>query len=428
MTGSAFNTTALVAGAFGALGGPVVVYIISLLFFRLQAPHQLDEVRKQQLSDASEELQRERSGIASTVSTLKRQHAAELDSLSKSHERFKEASDSAERALKDEIARLRALDLQPRFRFMAARWLFDSQECDALELWNDGEPIDLERVRQASYIELSFAFDPSTPDADARFAASVDARYGAGFAANVGSLLEERFNPNYLQALARHEKNPLGFPNNDTYAPSRTDEYDIKYLVGAWDGLLMPMIKRLGIARRNESSPATASSFGDVLDERPPQHPSVRYIPSYYFHRRDYEVGKQPGKLATFYAWQDGAPGTNYTAEFARLAKDIYRHFGDKVTVSRRTFLQLTYVDKSGARHTRTFDVWPHDPWGALIAKEEATGELSLSMGMDIDMKRISASSLLSFCTVPPALRSLSQKQMDPDKVSPDITPSSSSS
>lgn len=96
----------------------------------------------------------------------------------------------------------------------------------------------------------------------------------------------------------------------------------------------------------------------------------MRYIPSYYFYRRDYAAGEQPGRLVTFYAWQDGAPGTNYTAEYARLTDDVHERFKDKVTISRRTFLQIAYTDKPGARHSITFDVWPRDPWGALAGKQ----------------------------------------------------------
>jgi len=111
----------------------------------------------------------------------------------------------------------------------------------------------------------------------------------------------------------------------------------------------------------------------------------------------------------TLYAWQDGNPGTNYTREMERLTEEIYERFGlDKVTVSRRTFLTIDYTDIARARWHYTFDVYPRDPWGATVAKL-ATEPLCLGMGFEIEMKRITADSVLSFCSVPPALSSLSE-------------------
>jgi len=47
MSGSGFSVgVALIAGLIGAVGGPAIVYIISLPFFRLRAPFQLDQERK----------------------------------------------------------------------------------------------------------------------------------------------------------------------------------------------------------------------------------------------------------------------------------------------------------------------------------------------------------------------------------------------
>jgi hypothetical protein len=76
---------------------------------------------------------------------------------------------------------------------------------------------------------LSFTFEPRHPDAGAKFAASVDARYGAGFRYCAGSVLEERVNLNQIQELLRHPANPLGaMINNTEYVLSLQEELDLK--------------------------------------------------------------------------------------------------------------------------------------------------------------------------------------------------------
>lgn len=310
-------------------------------------------------------------------------------------------------SLRDEVARLHAIQIQPRFRFIVSRRTFGAEECDALELWNDGATVEVEGIYQSSYVELSFAFDPEIPDDGERFASNVGARYGLGpgLVSNFVSILEERFNLNYAQDAIRHPTNPLGFEDNANYTLSLQDEWDLKYVPSLWERILAPSVERLGLANRVD--PGTAAERLMAPDEQSPAHPHVRYIPSYYFHRRHYEMNKQPGRLVSLYAWADGNPGTNYTREFRRLMEDIYQRFGlDKVTVSRRTFLTLIYIDLSGARSTCIFDVHPRDPWGALAAKR-LREQLVLGMGFEVDMRRITANSVLSLCSVPPALRSI---------------------
>jgi hypothetical protein len=193
---------------------------------------------------------------------------------------------------------------------------------------------------------------------------------------------------------------------------SAQDEWDLKYSAGAWERGFLPLINRLGIDHKPVPETARAASL-IAANERAPIYPHIRYIPAYYFHRRDYETSEQPGRLLTLYAWQDGNPGTNYTSEFARLTNDIYKRFGtDKVTVARRTFLTLGYTDISGTRHECTFDVHPLDPWGAVAAKR-VSEPLFLGMGFDVDMNKITGDSVLAFCSVPPALDNLSERPVD---------------
>jgi hypothetical protein len=70
--------------------------------------------------------------------------------ISESHARIKEAGEKAEQALRDEIARLHAIQFQPQFRFVPVQRAFGSETCDALEVWNDGAPVTLNNLRQAS--------------------------------------------------------------------------------------------------------------------------------------------------------------------------------------------------------------------------------------------------------------------------------------
>jgi hypothetical protein len=195
-TGNWLSATNIWITLISTVGGTLLWYLCTVVYYRLRAPFELDEVRKEQLSDTSKELKRERSSITNTISTLQQKHAEELASISENHARFKEASEEEKQALGVEIARLRAVEFQPKFRFVPSHRTFGTETCEALEIWNDGTAIVLDRIRQASYIELSFPIDPSTPDAGERFAAMAEARYGKGFGTNnFGSILEERFNP-----------------------------------------------------------------------------------------------------------------------------------------------------------------------------------------------------------------------------------------
>jgi len=164
-------------------------------------------------------------------------------------------SRDSEQRLKDEIARLNAIQFEPQFRFVPVQRIFGSETCDALEVWNDGAPVTLNDLRQASYIELSFTFEPSHPDDGAKFAASVDALLGAGFRYCAGSVLEERVNLNHLQELLRHPANPLGVLNNTEYVLSLKEELAAKYLVDLHEQFVMPWVKRLGIARKINPNP-----------------------------------------------------------------------------------------------------------------------------------------------------------------------------
>jgi hypothetical protein len=113
------------------------------------------------------------------------------------------------------------------------------------------------------------------------------------------------------------------------------------------------------------------------------------------------------------------------TREFARLTEEIHKRFGpDKVTVSRRTFLSLVYTDIMGTSYQSTFDVYPRDPWHAMprdpwraVAAKRVTAPLFLGMGFAVDMRRITGASVLSLCSVPPALTSLSKMQVDQGKL-----------
>jgi hypothetical protein len=319
-----------------------------------------------------------------------------------------------EQQLKAEIARLSALHVQPKLRFVPGRALFGTQECDALEIWNDGAAIDLQGLRQASYIELSFAFDPGDPKSTERNAAAAKARYGMNPSSVLASVLEERLNLNYVQELMRHPSNPLGLINNKDYDLSLQDEWDIKYVKDAWDEYLLPSAVRLGIAQRIGPSRMVVGEGYSNIAERSPRHAHIYYIPSYYYHRRVYESdGKGQGKLLSLYSWLDGKPGTNYTYEFARLAEELYDRFGlDNITVARRTFLQLTFVDALGLSNSIVYDVHPRDPWTAMTAKR-IIEPLDLRMGFELDMRRITGESVLGFCSLPTTLRSLSGSRPD---------------
>jgi hypothetical protein len=195
-----------------------------------------------------------------------------------------EASTSSSGASSDEIlSRLTTvLHKQPHFRFVLKLARFGTETCDALELWNDGEPIELQSIRQASYIELSFPQEVSSPEDDANFASRLEARYGIPHAQEAfSSVPEETINLNYLQEFMRHPSNPMHFPNNTQYVLSLQDEFDVKYVVGAWD-LVMTQMKPLGITTRATPAAATEAQI-ETPHEDAPAYLYVRYIPTYYF-------------------------------------------------------------------------------------------------------------------------------------------------
>ncbi len=384
----------LEAGGVGVFVSFGLWWALSFVWFRLREPFALDEERKV-------DLEAERAAGAEA-----KDHAKESERFLKARLEAQELA-TKQLALTADHGKFLGAQLQPRLRFVQAQRCIGAEIFDALELWNDGAAIELNSIRQASYLEFSFAVDPSTPGDGKRFAADADARYGPGIGTgNFGSVLQDRVNLSQVEELLRHPTNPLGLENNAMYTMSLQDEWDLKYVADAWERFFLPLIKRLGIAHKADMEAAAVNLV--ALNEQSPAYPHVRYIPAYYFHRRDYEPNEQPGRLVTFYAWQDGNPGTNYTSEIARLVNDIYMRFGDKITVARRTFLTLDYTDISGTRCDCTFDVHPRDPWDAVVAKR-VTESLNLSMGFEIDMRRITGDSVLTLCSVPPALCSLSK-------------------
>jgi hypothetical protein len=154
MTGSAFNATALVAGAIGAIGGPAVVYVVSLLHFRLRAPYQLDEDRREDLKAERERGQR-------LLGEANERYAAELAEVSERHRwELAEAKTAAQaevegrNALAERYNTLLEAQFQPHFRFVTARMSVGAESFDSVEVWNDGPPLENYAIMQRSFLEI----------------------------------------------------------------------------------------------------------------------------------------------------------------------------------------------------------------------------------------------------------------------------------
>jgi hypothetical protein len=85
-----------------------------------------------------------------------------------------------------------------------------------------------------------------------------------------------------------------------------------------------------------------------------PASTSVRYIPAYYFIRRDYNDDAKRGLLVTFYAWRDprgNHQGTNLTREYDRLDSEVRERYGTELFLKKRIFLQISYEDRTQEHH-----------------------------------------------------------------------------
>jgi hypothetical protein len=175
--------------------------------------------------------------------------------------------------------------LQPQFRFVYAQRCVGSDTFDALELWNDGAPVESYRIWQASYIQVF-----------------------------------------------------------------RTDI-------------------------------------------KPPKR---KYIPVYYFFRRDYQGDARSGLLVTLHAWQDGSrgwAGTNMTNEYQRFSNETAERYKAEVLITKRVFLEISYADRAGTEHNATYEIYPpgHD-FGPPTPRRR-TG-LKLTMAMPFYLKTMHAEGL----------------------------------
>jgi Trypsin-like peptidase domain len=140
--------------------------------------------------------------------------------------------------------------------------------------------------------------------------------------------------------------------------------------------------------------------------------PSTRFIPAYYFRERTYRPDAQAGLLVTLQAWQNGAaghPGTNETKEFARLEKEVWSRFQEKVMIRKRVFLEISYRDRANISHVLTYEVYPTISFGP--ATPTLREGLNLRMLLTHDLKDITADNLLMLATSSAALTDLGPGQ-----------------
>jgi hypothetical protein len=144
--------------------------------------------------------------------------------------------------------------------------------------------------------------------------------------------------------------------------------------------------------------------------------PAVRYIPTYYFRDRHYQQNAKTGLLATFLAWQEGVaghPGLNETKEYEKLAADVGRRFAGRLSITKRVFMVISYVDHAKADHLLVYEIYPFVSFGPT-APTLVREELNLRMVLARSMNEMNPDKVLQIANSALALTDLGENHASP--------------
>ncbi|HEY0783803.1 MAG TPA: hypothetical protein VGE98_15195 [Thermoanaerobaculia bacterium] len=137
---------------------------------------------------------------------------------------------------------------------------------------------------------------------------------------------------------------------------------------------------------------------------------SERFIPAYYFFRRDYNGDAKVGLLVTLYAWRSGmgvSDDCNLTAELNRLKGEVEVTFRGGVSVQKAVFLDISYEDRVSKWRLTTFDIFSGLFGIGSPSPRRLSENLLLSMNLPQDLKGLTAGNILSLWDSPLVLDKL---------------------